>query len=85
MQPPIFSPPAGPPPKRPLAAWQWGCLSAFLTVAVVAAIGVVAVVLNPGNEFERGQQLGEGAARLAMIVGVVTGLVVHARRKRAKP
>ncbi len=84
MQSP-FQPPTAPPPKRPLPAWQWGCLSAFLTLALVVAIGVVAILVKPGNEEARGEKLGEGGGRLALFVGLTVGLLVHARRKRAKP
>lgn len=71
-----------PPPKRSWAPWQWGCLASFLTLVVVLAIGFVAILVNPGNEYARGEKLGEGGGRLALIVGVVTGLVVWSRRNK---
>lgn len=74
-----------PPPKRSWAPWQWGCLASFLTLVVVLAIGLVAILVNPGNEEARGEKVGEGGARLALIVGVVTGLVVWSRRKKPSP
>lgn len=69
-------------PRRVRPAWLVGVLAGAATLAAVLALGLAAVLIWPGNEAARGEKLGEGGARLAVVVGAVTGLVVHARRKR---
>jgi len=74
-----------PPNKSGWAPFKWGCLASLLTLVVVLGIGFVAIMLDPGDEFARGEKLGEGGGRLALIVGVVTGLFVWSRRKKQTP
>jgi len=51
----------------------------------VLGLGFVAILVNPGNEYARGEKIGEGGGRLALIVGVVTALVVWSRRRKPSP
>jgi len=63
-------------------AWLVGLVAGLGTLVGVLVIGAVAVIVSPGNEEARGEKVGEGAARLALFVGVGTGVVVHFRRKK---